>query len=179
MGLKGFTAGGMLRALQPSFRSPSSCTVFLPYKKTLPVFMAFHTRAMSSALRKDCCNFTFGAVQNASLGLDGAQIRKDSLSWYLSELQISCKPASLGGSNTPESSLKLIPQPKMSYRSDPYLDRRAAQTRRGKCWWHFLKSCVNLQENCQCGTFPEYTVWPEIDGWGFGARKISTGLGAC
>lgn len=69
MGLKGFMAGGMLRVLQPSFRSPSSRTVFLPYKKTLPVFMALCARAMSSACRRDCCNCTSGTIQKCKFGL--------------------------------------------------------------------------------------------------------------
>lgn len=74
----------------------------------------------------------------ASLSLDWAQIRKDSLSFYLAWASNLTNPVSLGGSNIPKSSLSLLPQPKSSNSHSPYLDRRASQMRWGKCWWHFI-----------------------------------------
>lgn len=144
MGLRVFLAGRRLRELQLLFRLPSPCTIFLPYTKTLQSLWLFSPTLW--ALLSEALQLYFWYCPGiASLSLDWAQIRKDSLSFYVAWGSDLMNPASLGGSNIPKSSLILLPQPQMNNSHSPYLNRRASWVRWGKGWWRFLRPCVYLR----------------------------------
>lgn len=168
----------MLRELQPSFRSPSSCTVVLPCKKTLPVFVALHTRAMSSALRKDCCNCTSGTMQKYKFGLrwgtDQERLTEpvSGMSFRTHVILIVLEDQIL---HSPRWNCSLSPR----WEERSLSVQQSSSDKEREMLMAFSQIlCDSPGEMSVCVAFPQYTVWPGIDDWGFGTRKMSTGLGA-